>query len=130
MINTVSLETAQLLKEAGFKQETYFHWDKSQAHPPTFLLETGYKGISDYAAPTTDELLEELPTQIVNKDGMAQWLKITPIGGDWMVVYDPVDEGITKNFIWCGQTKRLLCEALATMYIWLKKQGLLNDKGV
>ncbi len=139
MIKTTSLKTAKLLKEAGFTTNdghTEMYWvntcTKGWCLCPVneeILATDGWLAEEPhncFSAPTTDELLEELPKQIVNKDGMAQWLKIKPIGNDWMVVYDPVDEGCTDNFIWCGETKTLLCEALAKMWLWLKKEGLLK----
>lgn len=137
-IKCVSLGTAKALKEAGFPQTTHFCWftQCSKTHQgfkniePQFItmLQPVFEGLNMAnapCAPTSDEILEELPKKIVNKDGMAQWLKINPIGNDWMVVYDPVDEGVTDNFIWCGETRSLLCEALASMWISLKKENLL-----
>lgn len=131
MIKTVSLETAKLLKEAGFKQDTYwYHYEHKRLkeedykeckceglnHDDVYYPEESWNKI---AAPSTDELLEELPwhTQIYKgTDGNL---------GQYICHLD------ARSVIGQKETKwfyhKDLCEALAQMYLFLKKEGLLND---
>lgn len=92
IIQTVSLKTAKELKEAGFKQKTIYFWmvnprpisERTKSEMEAFLtIEGESRNFKDErcSAPTTDEILMELPV-----------------------------------------------EALAQMWLWLKKGGLLEDK--
>jgi len=148
MLKTTSLETSKLLKEAGFKQEgiecIWAEFYNTSSNVPTTLLssllgveeledfkERNYlKDVKFFAAPTTDELLEELP-----KDGS---ISILP----WM------DEGAYGRYekeVFCGyavwyrgfQEKKQhnrpfkntdLCESLAQCWLWLKKENLLSKE--
>lgn len=129
-MTTVSLEMAKKLKEAGFGQDTEYKWLDYAGKGPhlnpftkighTDNFEKLYEVIC--AAPTTDELLAELPETIHGAP-----------------VYQLAIEPINKIF-WCGyqnhrsdgvEYKReavanTLPEALAKMWLWLKSQNLLR----
>lgn len=113
MIHKVSLETAKLLKENGFRKECHFGYCDGELECNPSPTEW------PIYAPTTDELLEELPwhTQIYKgTDGNL---------GQYICHLD------ARSVIGQKETKwfyhKDLCEALAQMWLYLKKEGLLND---
>lgn len=113
-INTVSLQTAKALKTAGFNQNSDFayscnHFDEAMAINKGDAYSVHYKPSyrRDFAAPTTDELLEELIAGI----------QITKHAKLYRVV-----KGGRSSY---GFTNESLPEALAEMWMWLKKEGLL-----
>lgn len=126
-IKTVSIETAKLLKEAGFPQRTGMVWRKYQGwicEPiENDYAEKGWYSveIEEKAAPTTDELLEELPYDQItiahNRDGFY-------VGCYKTGKIDPCDSG---EFM-IGFRNILLSEALARMFLHLKQQNLLENK--
>lgn len=138
-MKTVRLQTAKLLKEAGFPQNTTWYWHFNEVYGGNHI--NLHNDGNNCAAPTTDELLEELPDTlnynkrklrlhitrgIMGKDhndkiigrafqvfyGINAWNELTAVGykRPW----------IDKYFI-CES----LPEALAQMYLWLKKEGLI-----
>lgn len=125
MIKTVTLETAKLLKEDGFIQDTYFHYEenprileeRTDSELPFILFVNKSPGIGEiFAAPTTDELFEELPSTIwVQKEDKEYRLRLEKMNNGFMVEYGD------KVRIY----EQSLPEALAQMWLWLKKQGLL-----
>ncbi len=120
MIKTVSLETAKALKDAGFRQDNmayYYPGELSCFKGPVSMewgIESGLNSHFKYAAPTTDELLEELP-EIV-KD---QRLNISKERNLYFVSYEYED-----NLLQCFHRKSLP-EALAQMWLHLKKESLI-----
>lgn len=138
MISTVSLETARALKEAGFPQKTLFLWaswstgtcDMDNVVEFREFLEWRKKrehGVKDqvwdaYAAPTTDELLAVLPSQLLNHT-----LHIGKYDTEYEVWYEKYGIRIDQKII-MNHYRESLPEALAQMYLWLKKEGLLNGK--
>lgn len=125
MIKTTSLETSKALKEAGFRQEdiTYW-WHDYNVHNDGLSVKNYYlmnekpthSGLAkDYAAPTTDELLEELP-----KD-----TEICKRLSNYFIVNCEVD---AKGPTWLHVRfdNESLPEALAQCWLWLKKEGLLK----
>lgn len=134
-IPTVSLSTAKLLKEAGFLQESekwYVPDYETREGVPEklkYFLQDGYEGFIPryrYAAPSTDELLVELPN-IIQYDGSigklgkeTKYLEIHKNNNGYKVMY--------KGFHYCEvEENKSLPEALAQMWIFLKKEGLLDD---
>ncbi len=127
-IKTVSLETAKALKEAGFifyKNTSFlwvdlkglwvcWYWKEFDIHCHMELKDnSNYKIPEAYCAPTTDELLEELPFSV---DGD----KLRLIRGANTRVWH----------VWYGDPKAAfmhssLPEALAQMWLWLHKENLL-----
>lgn len=109
MIRTVSLETAKKLKDEGFIQGTDLFWTEVDG---SFQI-TPMRGIihDDYAAPTTDELLEELPWEINMNE-----LTIEKGRLGFLIKYGEISIYEQKE----------LCECLAQMWLFLKKEGLLE----
>lgn len=129
-IQTTTLETSRLMKEAGFPQETRLYWGNTIHSDGTIsiinLFERNQKDIPMmypfrmvdeiysfrqsefnelYAAPTTDEILAELP------DG----IRINKLRSFYFVAVDK----------WSG-SDTVLPEVLAKMWLDLKSQGLLK----
>lgn len=129
----VDLELAKELKENGFPQETYFYWDNRWYYPPvasdpiiideemTLYLSKNAEHVSDpYSAPTSDELLKELP-RFINTIGC---LTITEgIEDNWAISYLSNGE-YTHNSIQILNKK--LANALAKMWLYLKKEGYIK----
>lgn len=123
MIKTVSLETAKLLKENGFRQDTHFFWanphNKYSLWTKTDVYSWGYEHtIQDwidesnpvlYAAPTTDELLEKLPPDLMIREAFNLRYEVGHVN---------INDG--KLF-----GHEYLPEALAQMWLYHKKEGLL-----
>lgn len=100
MIKTVSLETAKLLKEAGFRQDTYWHFVRNLVSGD-FPLCINCQGIVNaIASPTTDELLECLN----NDDLIYKYLESNDMDG--------------TDLIWLMRDPNRLAEA----WLWIKKE--------
>lgn len=128
MTRTVSLETAKQLKEAGFSQDSPFNWVEysSEYMPKVFFSEYGLdtvRYIKICSAPTTDELLEELPITIPYFDKQGN-LGMCKHEKGYSVYYE-VENDYEKSSIFNVFVNESLPEALAQMWLWLKKEGLL-----
>lgn len=137
MIKTTSLETSKLLKDNGFPQDKpekhwvdinfsgargplkpyampFLHgdkpWDKESLYSKHYLA----------AAPTTDELLEELPYYVINKNGETGALVMGKPSNIFNVQYRPKGSPVFKD--------QSLPEALSQCWLYLKREGLLNEK--
>lgn len=125
-MRTVSLKTARKLKDAGFEQSSakiYYHWVqfKKEYTEPNYKTKPWHKPClwpnasePDHviaSAPSTDELLEELPWRI----------KSDQLG---------IDKGPAHYDIYYGKQwyaeHEALPEALAEMWLSLKSKGLLT----
>ena len=119
MIQTVSLETAKLLKEAGFRQDTEMFWypNPNGTTWDYILVTKDFKRVSGgliyTAAPTTDELLEELPSRLNEHSGVLLIFKETD-------AYEVCYGGHDNRFINVS-----LPEALAQCWLWLRKEKLI-----
>lgn len=134
---TTSLETSKLLKEAGFRQDNIskYHVHRIDSRGRNeWTTEDLYTFPRDkvkefIAAPTTDELLEELP-QSVFKENDNRILVIENRFDNnhnskyWMVSCRSYHDDIT----WGCQTDKSLPEALAQMYLFLANKGFINAK--
>lgn len=128
MIKTVSLETAKKLKDAGFEKETERRWVhlKSKKTVMESKIDT-WKCLTEdwdvdklgYAAPNTDELLENIPHVLQHKR-LTIRKYYNAYGAGYMM-----DEG----WIECFEAKELP-EVLALLWLFLKKEGLLEAKNV
>lgn len=121
MIKTVSLETAKLLKENGFRQDTSFDWVEGDMGGMS-IARIGYESSwskyhSHCSSPTTDELLEELPVEIFIDERKV--LVIGKIKNGYQCAYRP--HPIKFENI-------LLAESLSRMWLWLKQEGLLKKE--
>ena len=121
----VSLELAKELKENGFKQDCLFEYQmaKGGIFNVTNLMMSGQniQGIivDRFSAPTVSELGEELPDEI-----NSLFLKIIKMDKErWEVYYQDYAK---ENIIVCGSAKSF-ANAMAKMWLYLKKEGLLDD---
>lgn len=123
----VSLEIAKQLKEAGWKKETEFWWVDLTFSRGEWLLRNSFeasrfKEQTKYPAPLATEILEELPCIIKIKqflgsmDGHLETYKKEYKGKIWYGV-------CYRSIKHC--TDFTLPNALAKMWIYLKKEGLL-----
>jgi len=137
MIRTVSLETAKLLKENGFRQDSYHFYYPILEHEVRMVKEPYERAVSfptgktlrwelamgyeeDYcgndvdkiAAPTTDEFLEELPAG-------------TSIRKQFSLGFEVWNPYIKSGRLFINES---LPEALAQCWIYLKKEGFLDKK--
>lgn len=135
MIKTVSLETAKLLRDAGFPHRSSFSWcvhahtaggDTSHiVWDGQGLTSCGTQYLKVYC-PTTDELLEELPGIITLKGkgfGNSVETKCVlvmgkKVNGEWRISY-------RNQIAHVSREDESLPETLAQMWLWLKNKGLL-----
>lgn len=133
MIPTVSLTTARALKEAGYDKETLFNWQNAEStddygyHKDLWCLtktdEIWNEKYQRISAPCSDEILEELPEHIPS----GHRLVVLKIEKEYCVAYQALIpmSGLYTHVEYCNES---LPEALAAMWLYLKKEGLLNDK--
>ncbi len=113
-MKTVTLETAKKLKEAGFPQKTYMLWavyvNERAILIPSYETspELAVDGIVHYAAPTAEEVLDQLPECLISK---------TKDGYIIMCSQKEFERNTWKD--------ESLAEAAAKMRLYLKKEGLL-----
>jgi hypothetical protein len=106
------------LKEAGYPQEAesiYLEWKHKSGIRSQFLKasSTPTKIGESFASPTADELLDQLTFE-----RNADWLLVSrdPVLKDWVINYHDVFRGNS------------LADAAAKMWLYLKKQGLLDKE--
>jgi hypothetical protein len=114
--HTTSLDISRQLKEAGWKKETEFWWYVSSlgGKPnlvPKSNLSVNKKLVKLYSAPLATEILEELPMGLHIIKG------ISYIDGKFQVF--TIDEEQSEP-------DESLPNALAKMWLYLKKEGLLK----
>lgn len=123
MIPTVSLVTARLLKENGFPQNTEFGYGFKidniiRIYHKHYESAIGVEYLC--SSPTTDKLLDELPYVISNREYCLMICKGDNCYGVW---YGNISERDTvQRGYFRGES---LCECLASLWLWLKKEGLL-----
>lgn len=149
MIRTTSLETSKALKENGFPQETFWahkvlpdgsdfclsghslaidklNVEAAQINPQDeytriYGLETKF-----FHAPTSDELLEELP-ESVTEHGVRYSMEIVRHKlfdeKKFFISYEDNDGCMLRHE--CSDNESLP-EALAAMWLFLKKEGLIK----
>lgn len=149
MIQTTTLKTSQLLKEAGFKQDTGLYWFAFGNGIHEWQLtnnilskenikgwrafEKSNKETIMYAAPITDELLSELPAGTMSKSKVVCQFEINMFGKPrkYRVQYrclhkDTYNDRCTYLDLpldaICNES---LPEALASMWLHLKKENLI-----
>ncbi len=133
MLKTVSLETAKMLKENGFRQDTNFYYtvfpdgkfvvmDKVRSMAEKINIETAKECHTNeferiygeetriYSAPTADDLLEELPSRL---HPLGNFLSIIKQPNEYVVCYGNGEAKFIRN--------DSLFEALAQMWLYLKK---------
>lgn len=122
MIHTVSLPTARKLRENGFRQDTELShvlaWGKYQIAKTEKQVE-GYDIF--FAAPTSDEILEELPATIIGK--------VDSIPGEHGLIIEKFNSQFDVSYgDFCQREHKELCEALADTWLFLKQQNLLQPE--
>lgn len=136
-IKTTTLETSKMLKEAGFRQDTYFRWSKPFDVNVNFTgdeLEVEAFNWLEYhdmqksiicSAPTTDELLEELPIGGEWTGHYRHFAMWPHSKNNWQCAY-VLPEG-SGYFGWQEDINPV--EVGAKMWRWLNKEGLLPKRG-
>lgn len=128
MIKKVCLETAKALKNAGFRQEGINSYWNNYENPDieSKVCSEGYPksawAVSEtYAAPTSDEILEELPYSLRFTES-DYWLWVTKLKhGTYEVRYTDAFHRKVKRIT----QDESLPEALAQMWLFLRKEKLI-----
>jgi hypothetical protein len=125
-----TLETCKLLKEAGFKQETYFRYVYASFPKKWFLYTPDSRSSKEIAipAPTLQELLEELPRFYHEycKGISLEWMELlnkeTHLWEyNWWVGYDDIDT-LLHNSIAASHPSNP-AEAAALLWLELRKEN-------
>ena len=114
----VDLEIAKELEESGFPQETYFWWNEcfiTKISTYEIHSQKGYLEGKHLSAPTSDEILKELPITI-NK---VKNLTIHKGNTEYYVNYQEYNK---HPIIY----DKILSNALAKMWLYLKKEGYIE----
>jgi hypothetical protein len=121
----VSLQLAKELKEAGFPQKGEFWWKEDLGIPNltqfNSKLCSTLLGCKYYVAPLATEILEKLPKAFKEDD--YQISIETEYEQIWCVMYS----NIHTNIVDYEERDLNLCDALARMWLHLKKEGLLKE---
>lgn len=140
----VDLERAKQLKENGFPQDSEFYWNIHKAGGSVFPLDDNLNkkfasyqekvGINavcyaTYSAPTSDEILKELPREI--KDLNFEYfyhLKIekSPIHDEMYFISYGITSQDRAWMEYYNTDDKKLSNALAKMWIFLKKEGYIK----
>lgn len=134
-MKTTSLETSKLLKQAGFPQSTHFRWadlrideiaDGKQleicSHPEDIHN-------FSFAAPTAEEVLNELPLVLDKHCYLKVFRQDTPGNYNekyWHIAYNENRHTCGKPSQMAWQFETSLAEAAAKMYLYLAEKGLLG----
>ena len=117
-----SLELSKQLKEAGYKQEGEFWWAETSkgnllcSRETTDIISTDDLE-STYDAPLASELMERLPKE----------LQIKKFEDFYQITFPAIEMNrIAPNDEDALIQDENLCNALAKMWLYLKKEGLLE----
>ncbi len=134
----VDLEIAKELEKNRFPQESNFYYSRNNGQEDIkgnpiydFSSIDGGKGRFDriidprlryeyYPAPTSDEILKELPHEINEF-----WLRIEPVKDKYIVGYWEEGHEDERRFDYFEEKK--LSNALAKMWLYLKKEGYIIE---
>jgi len=139
-MKTVTLETAKKLREAGFPQETHHKWIEGSNGQGVYFLDcdlrviASHKGWDIVAAPTAEEVLDQLPAWIKMEDDEGQAYLIVEKYEDennencnYKVKYEsayaeyPEPSRLIDEDLWFVT----LAEAAAKMWLYLKEHKLI-----
>ena len=133
----VSLEIAKQLKEAGWKEPTIHQWSDNYYGVLTFGKPAeNFKGEyrivdspvmlddTEYPAPFATEILEELPFIITDSENRSYLLTIERIEGNYWIRLIAMDNA-QRYF---GAVDKSFTNALAKMWLYLRKEGKLNER--
>jgi len=130
---TVSRELAEKLKKAGFPQTTQytyyiFHSEVKFLDKISVNQHFSDRAVSDddlFAAPISDELLEQLP-KLINRN---QFLSLTYPINLWVACYTVTVAGRDGTKLKDMPTGDTAVEALAQLYLWCAEHGYLEGQG-
>lgn len=125
-----TLETCKALKEAGFPQETefkYFRVKRSDVYEIFFqncdcdaITQKEESHGESIAAPTAEEVLRELPHQILKGGKTYNSVIMKLYFGAYGMQYET-----SNHEVWDSVVDDALCGVLAKMYLYLKEEGLI-----
>lgn len=146
MINTVSLGLAKRLKKAGFPQKTEFYWILGISNEPIYIKTNNrsldfYRhekgGYPIFAAPTAEEIIRELPIQVVpfkrynSESHMYHSLEISRNLYSYTVDYRHEFElpvgCFTTSYFKYGMKRKVLANVCGDMWLYLKKEGFFDE---
>ena len=127
----VSLELAKELKEAGWKKETEFYHDWKNDRIISKIKDIDIGWYKDcYSAPLATEILEELP-KFIDEDEEYNLHIEKVVNNDFIIRYEDGNamtysgRNGEEDYYSCGKS---LSDALAKMWLYLKKENLLTQK--
>lgn len=130
-MKTVNLELSKELKEAGYPQEARFRWYSGIDHlkdEHIYLSESAFDNLYQpkaiAASPTADEILERLPSFFLAEfDGIEynHQIVIEKEDSSYLVGAKNLTDGCYMENV----VDESLADALAQMWLYLKKEGLL-----
>jgi hypothetical protein len=138
----ISRELAERLKEAGYPQGTISSWGRfipgdeyrlsatpSWTKDKDMATQADKLGIVWFAAPISDELLEQLPSKIEGVDASA-WLHIVKTNNGPEVAYSD-GSGLSHKDMPNMIDSLSLPNALAELWLWCKEKGYIapTEKG-
>lgn len=136
-----SLQLSRQLKEAGVKQESQFYWvinDPDWNEPPTVtrrdMLVNEPPTENVYSAFLAEEILDKLPHQIVPlNSSFYHDLHISKIWNPKVYTADYVRtwsgvHSFSQSFMKHDIQDKILANALAKLYLYLKQNNLLAEK--
>jgi len=118
----VDLEIAKELKENGFPQDCIYKWNKMKNGLYEICIIPD--DLEIFHAPISDEILKELPTEL-----WGCMLNIDKTNKGYYVWYLPIHSEYDKrpkHDICPGHAKKKLTNALAKMWLYLKKEGYIK----
>ena len=142
----VDLEIAKELNENGFPVFTKFWWFTDEFNPNyvfriydsstenEFYDDSGNFVEKNYPAPTSDELLKELPNEILRKYNKQNTIRIEQLQNcNDKGFYYRISYGYEEYSEWhildkndCEIKDKKLSNALAKMWLYLKKEGYIK----
>jgi len=117
----VSLELAKEMKELGLPQDSFWSWQIHKKWKTKQLIlsmaKTKPEIFDFYSAPTVSEIGERLPNLITIHNGAGAKNNM------WCIIYD--ESYKTYNGVNQLEYSNNFADAMAKMWIYLKKEGLL-----
>lgn len=124
-----SLALSKKLKQNGYPQTTVNHWERPVENGELCPEAEYFISAEDceehdhkpFAAPISEELLEQLPIHIEGVDGHA-YLQITKANDHYEVQYTD-SSGLKYRDIPPLLQHQRLCDSLAELWLWLRDNG-------
>lgn len=128
---TVSLEIAKQLKEAGWSKRCLYAYETSPLmRGSTFIQDEDYESTSykpsHVQAPMLHEILEELPYVVwVRKTKFKYSLKVLKLKTEYRIEYSRLDEKGNPHWIAC-EFDTNIHDCLARMWTWAVQEGYIT----